>query len=138
MYAVHWRIQMRAQPARAPLTPNLFSYSCGFGPKNPPSYGANGPSLENPGSATAVHCNLFCWFHPHEDRCHSVHAPYGTEFCHFHTHFWLKVPTSEVHAPPTGPHPPWEILDLPLKMTMNSSNTGSQMESPGKNSHLDR
>ena len=28
--------------------------------------------------------------------------PYRTQFFHFHIHFHQKVPTSEVHAPPTG------------------------------------
>ena len=34
-----------------------------------------------------------------------AHAPYGTQFFHFHIHFHRKVPTSEVHAPLMGAHP---------------------------------
>ena len=42
--------------------------------------------------------------------------PYGTQFFHFHTHFWQKAPMLEVHTPLTGQRlpPPWEILDPPL------------------------
>ena len=35
------------------------------------------------------------------------HAPYGTQFFHFHIHFHQKVPTSEVHAPPNRCTPPY-------------------------------
>ena len=47
-------------------------------------------------------------------RAHAPH-PYGTEFFHFCIHFCQKVPTSEVHAPLTGPRLLLrEILDPPL------------------------
>ena len=45
-----------------------------------------------------------------------AHAPYRTQFFHFHIDFHQKAPASEIHAPPKWVHAPlWEILDSPLQ-----------------------
>ena len=38
--------------------------------------------------------------------CPAYAPPYGTQFFRFRIHFHRKVPTSEVHVPLTGAHPP--------------------------------
>ena len=52
--------------------------------------------------------NLLCKYKPLADLGGRAGRtpPYGTKFFHFHIHFHQKVPTSEVHTPPTGARPP--------------------------------
>ena len=66
--------------------------------------GARRPPLTGPNSFIFTY--IFTKKHP---------PPYGTQFFHFHIHFYQKAPSLEVHALPKQVHAPLrEILDPPL------------------------